>query len=218
MDLIPMGEESVKGIADLDFGGLLKHPLRLEVDGGAAGCGGKIWPAGDLLGRYLIRNHLPGIKHILELGSGTGLSGLALALKHKDTRVWLTDQAPMLPLLEVNIALNGLDDRVHAAILDWGTELESQYKDIDLVLAADCVYLEKAFPLLEKTLLDITATRDVPIWMSYKRRRKADRLFFRAIRKKFIVNEIKDFPEFEQFHRDSVFLFELRNKRYQSQK
>ena len=215
MDIIPLPEESEKGVAEIDFGGLLKDPLKIEVDGGEAGCGGKIWPAGDLLGRYLIRNCTSEGARVLELGSGTGLSGLALAKKQKDATVWLTDQAQMIPLMQVNIALNNLGERVHATVLDWGSQLEPQFKDVDLILAADCVYLEKAFPLLEKTLLDLTASKDIPILMAYKRRRKADRLFFKAIRKNFVVNELQNFPEYEQFHRESVFLFEMRNKRYQ---
>ncbi len=52
-------------------------------------------------------------------------------------------------------------------------------KDVDVVLAADCVYLEKAFPLLEKTLIDLT-TKDTLVLMSYRKRRKADTKFFRV--------------------------------------
>lgn len=54
-----------------------------------------------------------------------------------------------------------------------GEELPRFVKDneIDLILAADCVYLEAAFPLLEKTLLDLTEN-GTSIVMCYKKRRK----------------------------------------------
>lgn len=62
---------------------------------------------------------------------------------------------------------------------------------IDVVLAADCVYLEAAFPLLEKTLLDLTDVKNPPvILMSYKKRRKADARFFKAMRKHFKFHEV----------------------------
>ncbi len=54
-----------------------------------------------------------------------------------------------------------------------GEDLPKYIKDekIDTVLAADCVYLESAFPLLEKTLLDL-CDKDTFVLMSYKKRRK----------------------------------------------
>lgn len=60
-----------------------------------------------------------------------------------------------------------------------------------MVLAADCVYLEAAFPLLEKTLLDLTSVEKAPvILMSYKKRRKADARFFKAMKKHFKFEEV----------------------------
>lgn len=214
-DWVPIPEESDKGVADLTFDNLLPKPLKVQQDGGAKGCGGKLWPAGELLSRYLIREPELKYKCILELGSGTGLAGLALAVGHpeaKDLNVYITDQDNMLSLMKDNITLNEESERVHAEVLDWGAPLPDYCKDVDLVLAADCVYLESAFPLLEKTLMDLTEKENVPILMAYKRRRKADRLFFKAMKRNFVIDEIKDFPEFEQFHRDSVFLFSMTRK------
>jgi len=42
----------------------------------------------------------------------------------------------------------------------------------DIVLAADCVYFEPAFPLLHETLLRLTERGDVQVYMAYKKRRK----------------------------------------------
>lgn len=86
----------------------------------------------------------------------------------------------LVPLMEKNIALNNLEDTVFAKSLPWGEELPAFAKeDVDVVLAADCVYLEKAFPLLEKTLIDL-ANKDTLILMAYRKRRKADLKFFRV--------------------------------------
>lgn len=75
-DLIPVRETENLGDSLLTFDGLLKEPgLKVHEDGGAAGCGGKLWPAGELLSRYMIRTGVQDAVNILELGSGTGLVG-----------------------------------------------------------------------------------------------------------------------------------------------
>lgn len=225
-DLIPEREAETTGLTAVDFGGLLTPGLQLMLDGGKTGCGGKLWPAGELLGKYVITHFNPSdkgvntpsqdfeialdfsqFKHVLELGSGTGLCGLALGLATTDVECYITDQQPMLELIKANITLNGLDKRAFARVLNWGEELSSEYDDIDLVLAADCVYLEAAFPLLEKTLIDITNKRNVPILMAYKKRRKADKRFFKSIRKHFIVQESG-----YEYDENQVYLFLLTRK------
>ena len=94
-----------------------------------------------------------------------------------------------MQLMTENTKLNDLEDQVIPAVLNWGDPLPDYCQNVDLILAADCVYLESAFPLLEKTLLDLT-TNGIPILMAYKKRRKADSKFFKAIKKNFIVNEV----------------------------
>lgn len=83
--------------------------------------------------------------------------------------------------MDENIQLNNLTEKVKAKVLNWGDDLPQFTKDheIDLVLAADCVYLEAAFPLLEKTLLDLTE-KNVPVLMCYKKRRKV-RFYLKGI-------------------------------------
>jgi hypothetical protein len=110
----------------------------------------------------------------------------------------------MISLMENNTALNGIGNIVKPRVLCWyvyavsklfqvadtrGDELPGFAKDADLVLAADCVYLESAFPLLEKTLLDLTENGTL-ILMAYKKRRKADARFFKAMRKNFVIDQV----------------------------
>jgi len=54
-----------------------------------------------------------------------------------------------MPLMEENVKLNGLGN-VKAAVLDWGEETlpTDTPSRPDVVLLADCVYFEPAFPLL----------------------------------------------------------------------
>ncbi|CAN6647159.1 protein-lysine N-methyltransferase Efm6p [Trichomonascus vanleenenianus] len=216
-DFVPIPEVKNLGDSYLTFDGLLPQPgLKIYEDGGASGCGGKLWPAGDLLARYMIRRGTDDVKNILELGSGTGLTGLAIGMheQHRDDlSIWITDIERLVPLMEKNIELNNLDKIVKARTLNWGESLpEYAAEDIDVILAADCVYLESAFPLLEKTLLDLTESKDIPIFICYKKRRRADMRFFKAMRKHFTFQEIKDHADYDLFFPQSVYLYEVHRK------
>ncbi|CAI7328167.1 BEM_collapsed_G0048440.mRNA.1.CDS.1 [Saccharomyces cerevisiae] len=132
-------------------------------------------------------------KKVLELGSGTGLVGLCVGLLEK------THSTMALK----NIELDEVQYEVLARELWWGEPLSADFSpqegamqanNVDLVLAADCVYLEEAFPLLEKTLLDLTHCINPPvILMAYKKRRKADKHFSTRLKRNFDVLEITDF-------------------------
>lgn len=70
-------------IVETTFDGLLSSPIKLHEDL-AKGCGGRIWPAGETLAKYLLRRYGGGSnglrgKRIAELGAGGGLVGLALS-------------------------------------------------------------------------------------------------------------------------------------------
>lgn len=227
-DLVPERAIEHLGKIDLTFEGRLSTPLKISEDGGESGCGGKVWIAGELLCEYLLENSekgqllskvFPGRKFtkLLELGSGTGLVGLCAGLMNRETvgnamEVYISDIDQLMPLMQENISLNKLDDTVFAQVLYWGEQLPLTFeeKSADLILAADCVYLESAFPLLEKTLLDLTNEDKTPvILMAYKKRRKADKHFFQKIKKNFEVIEIQDFTLFEHYLKQRTHLFQL---------
>ncbi|KAF7978323.1 hypothetical protein HWV62_941 [Athelia sp. TMB] len=120
--------------------------ISLAVDA-SPGCGGIAWPAGQVLAKYLV-DLGPSVvqgKKILEVGSGTGLVGLvAAALGAR--QVWITDQ------------LGGI--------------IPERILPVDIVLAADCVYYEPAFPLLVQTLSDLVTDAKTEVLFCYKKRRK----------------------------------------------
>lgn len=80
----------------------------------------------------------------------------------------------------------------------------------DVILAADCVYFEPAFPLLVKTLTDLVPDKSVEVLFCYKKRRKvrsicpnstmqstyrtgfaqADKRFFTLLKKEFTWTEV----------------------------
>jgi protein N-lysine methyltransferase METTL21A len=94
--------------------------------------------------------------------------------------------------------------------LSRGEPLPQKLPHFDLILAADCVYFEPAFPLLVQTLDDLAGRDDGEILFCYKKRRKvrrklillsnfdcsyrhvlqADKRFFTMLRKKFNWEEV----------------------------
>lgn len=159
----------------------------------------------------------------LELGAGGGLVGLAVAQGCQTTKPFLiTDQQPMLSLMRQNIALNSLEGKVIAEILDWGSEISPSIKKHvplvarvseeghypDVVLAADCVYFEPAFPLLLETMQQLLGPTTV-CYFCFKKRRKADWRFVRDMKKKFKVVDA-EYEDQERDRREGIYLYEVR--------
>lgn len=112
----------------------------------------------------------------------------------------------MLALMQQNITLNSLDGRVKASVYDWGESVPEDFpRHPDIVLAADCVYFEPAFPLLQKTLKDLIGENTV-CYFCFKKRRRADLQFMKVAKKMFKVEEIQDDPDKSVYSRENLFL------------
>ncbi|CEL57857.1 putative protein YNL024C OS=Saccharomyces cerevisiae (strain ATCC 204508 / S288c) GN=YNL024C PE=1 SV=1 [Rhizoctonia solani AG-1 IB] len=187
----------------------LKLPVKLMVDAGP-GCGGITWPAGEVLSRYIARRGSLEGQRAIELGSGTGLVGLVAGLLGAE-EVIITDQEQLINIMEENIELNDLRGRVRASVLDWGQPLSVNFPPaVSIILAADCVYAEPAFPLLVTTLVDLNnAYPNAEILFCYKKRRKADKRFFGMLKKQFTWEEVMDDPEREIYSRQAITLLRL---------
>jgi len=111
----------------------------------------------------------------------------------------------MFALMQQNIVLNDLRG-VKASIYDWGEDVPGDVPtNLEIILAADCVYFEPAFPLLQKTLQDLVGPRTV-CYFCFKKRRRADLHFMKAAKKLFDVQEVTDDPDGQQYTRENVFL------------
>ncbi|PYH41792.1 uncharacterized protein BP01DRAFT_359984 [Aspergillus saccharolyticus JOP 1030-1] len=213
--LVPVRDIRQARQSSVDFDGLLETPLLLQEDL-KKGCGGQLWPAGMVLAKYLLNQHRSSLANnsIIELGSGGGLVGLAIArgCQIGPSPVIITDQAPMLPLMETNIKLNKLSDLVTATILNWGENIPDCIPPKpSIILAADCVYFEPAFPLLISTLKDLLGP-DSTCYFCFRKRRRADLRFMKMARKLFIIEEVQDDPDAETYRSENIFLYTIRRK------
>ena len=154
-------------------------------------------PTNSPLSSTLIGHRRP--LNILELGSGTGLVGIAAAAT-LGANVTVTDLPHVIPNLQFNadanasvLNLNG--GAVHVAPLSWGEadDVELIGRDFDLVLASDVVYHDHLYdPLLETLRLFLLDRENYKgggkvFVMAHLRRWKKESIFFKKARKLFQV-------------------------------
>ena len=154
--------------------------------------------------------------HSIELGAGSGIVSLAIALHLRSSeitnRIFITDGLDVLiPLIRYNTSLNNshiLDKTsVQAARLSWGEDLPDCIPSKpDVIFAADCCYLEESFPLLLKTLKGLIGEESV-CYFCYKKRRRADREMIRLLKKVFTVVEVQG-----KWQREAMFIYEIRRR------
>ncbi|KAK4790291.1 hypothetical protein SAY86_017595 [Trapa natans] len=142
---------------------------------------------------------------ILELGSGTGLVGIAAAAA-LGADVTVTDLPHVLPNLHFNAEANApllssTGGAVRVAALRWGEaeDVELIGNDFDLVLASDVVYYDYLFdPLLQTLKLlfggggvsQAMMDKKMLFVMAHLRRWKKDSAFFKKARKMFDIEVI----------------------------
>ncbi|KAJ3111542.1 hypothetical protein HK100_002653 [Physocladia obscura] len=187
-------------------------PLTADIisEDSSGGCGGKTWEAATVLSNYLVyrytrnKSFLGGM-NVVELGAGTGVVGILVAMmmaetlnpEKKESSVYITDML-FLDLMQKNVDLNLLEsERKYAKVreLKWGTPCPPEILEepVNLILASDCVYLETAFDSLLETLIELSTVDVTELLIVSKKRRKADKRFFDKLKKKFAVVEVTVF-------------------------
>jgi len=116
-----------------------------------------LWPAEEVLTHFCSANkELFKGKRVLELGSGVGLAGLAVASLCAAAEVVLTDGNPTaVQVLQENIARNRAGFKtqsVRAELLHWG-DYTGGLGPFDIVIAADCTFFSNFHCGLVSTLL-----------------------------------------------------------------
>ncbi|XP_062001007.1 uncharacterized protein LOC133718203 [Rosa rugosa] len=131
---------------------------------------------------------------ILELGSGTGLVGIAAAAT-LGACVTVTDLPHVVDNLKFNAELNaavlgGSGGSVRVAALRWGEaeDAEAIGREFDIVLASDVVYHDHLYePLLKTLSFLLLGEGGVVFVMAHLRRWKKESAFFKRARKLFEV-------------------------------
>ncbi|XP_075498442.1 uncharacterized protein LOC142536915 [Primulina tabacum] len=171
----------------------------------------QLWPAAaalvTLLDRYraghsttsalssLIDAQQPHRLRILELGSGTGVVGIAAAALLRAS-VTITDLPHVLPNMRYNTDANaGILDLcggdVNSASLSWGNigEMEAIGREYDVILASDVVYHDHLYEPLIQTLKFylLGSEKEMVFLMAHLKRWKKESAFFKKAGKLFDV-------------------------------
>lgn len=172
----------------------------------------KLWPAATTLINLLDRQHsttaaplfIPSGNRlrVLELGSGTGVVGIAAAALF-GASVTVTDLPHVLPSMEFNVEANADVLKLHGgevnvAALSWGNEeeMEAMGRDYDLVIGSDLVYHDHLFePLLETLHFFLDGgDKGLVFLMAHLKRWKKESAFFKKAKKMFDVEAIHTDP------------------------
>ena len=138
-------------------------------------------------------------RRVVELGAGTGLAGIGLALC--GAHVALTDLPEHLALLRINAQLNHADS-VLVAPLAWGDDLTAfraaggdAFCDggTDLVLVSDCIYNLSYAPALLQALRQL---RGAAVLFAFsERNRDGEERFMDSVRQYYAVRELPPQPQ-----------------------
>ena len=134
------------------------------------GTGGRVWPASAALCRYLARTGIVRGKAVLELGCGTGATGLHCAAALNASSVMLTEGGSegLLQLARRNVAANRLHLNCDVSVQrhGWGEPVEWAP---ELVVGSDVTYDRDAHDRLCATLKALKA----PAILAHQHRRVA---------------------------------------------
>ncbi|KAF9919341.1 hypothetical protein BX616_007065 [Lobosporangium transversale] len=126
----------------------------------------------------------------LELGAGTGLVGIAVAIAFPELNVLSTDLDEALTLMQQNVDANAAllpDMNIKVGFLDW-TEKDRVVNPVEILLLADVVYNDLSHDWLLQTILDYS-DEETKVLLGYKFRHEAEQKFFDRAKAYFdIVN------------------------------
>ncbi len=131
---------------------------------------------------------------ILELGSGTGIVGIATKLMFKDAHVVLSDLET--DLLDRNVRSNvgsDSDSKLSIVSLPWGDENAARKVGVfDVILCSDTVYEAKSLSRFLQTLLWVTREGESVVYLSYRRRIDEREIpFFEDLERHFTISVLR---------------------------
>ncbi|KAL4182730.1 hypothetical protein AMTRI_Chr11g151680 [Amborella trichopoda] len=167
----------------------------------------QLWPAASALVSFLDDDAKVVVKgkRILELGSGTGMVGVAAAML--GAHVTMTDLPHVLPNLSFNadanqraVEVTGRGGSLHVQPLTWGHDHDCHLLlqaggggGFDMVLGSDLVYHDHLFDPLLRTL-QFFVKEEVQFVMAHLKRWKKEAAFFKKAKKLWDIDPLFTYP------------------------
>ncbi|KAJ1819874.1 Protein-lysine N-methyltransferase efm6 [Coemansia sp. S610] len=186
----------------------------LQDASGATGCGvgSTVWDTGLVLAKYLDHQTSLGNldlsgKTVLELGSGTGIVGIALGRLHPQCQVILTDKKELIPLLSRNIELNSAMSNTRAQCLDWTLPTALDVVP-DLIVVSDGIWDKDLHQPLAETLARLAGS-ETRVLLAYETRKFDEEAEFIAKwSQTFRFRDIKPSEQDPVMQSEDIFMFE----------
>lgn len=125
------------------------------------------------------------LKASKQIGSGTGLVGIYAAELFKPKKVYLTDLADALEIMQQNVDLMNTNTvEMIVKELSWGPKKSQEYSDVNLVLLTDVLYNQGSHDVLLETLDWILDNDNAKALLTYKERNPDEREFFTKVEKR----------------------------------
>lgn len=191
---------NIKYLCFSDFSGLVKKDQVILYQDFRLNKGGIFWDGSYLLLKYFLQNYSHEQlekKWILELGSGTSLPSIVLALMK--IQVVITDLKYLIEFVKKNVSLNlDIENARNLFIkdLEWGNEknmneIKLITKKFDFILCSELIYIEESFDDLILTLQEFSDEKTI-ILFSYRMRMKEKfQNFIEKLEKSFEVKYIE---------------------------
>ncbi|XP_072267837.1 protein-lysine methyltransferase METTL21E-like [Pyxicephalus adspersus] len=178
--------------------------------------GATVWPSALVL-CYFLENHGKQLgledKHIIEIGSGTGLVSIVASLL--GAKVIATDLQDLIGNLQFNVVRNTKLKCKHSPQvkeLTWGSNLEEKFPksslNYDYILAADVVYNHPYLNELLVTFDHLCREKTTILWAMRFRKENTllQNTFFNNFQKHFDMEVIYDLPSL------SIILYKARRR------
>ncbi|KAE8147698.1 putative methyltransferase-domain-containing protein [Aspergillus avenaceus] len=151
--------------------------------------------------------------NVIELGSGCGIVGIALAEMLPNSSVLLTDLPEVEEIVTQNIAVAKPTEasKLEFRTLDWDGALPENLcsGSIDLILVSDCTYNADSLPALVSVLSRLVQmSPEAIILVALKRRHDSETIFFDLMREAGLSNLHQDNLQIPSEH-DQVDQIEL---------
>ncbi|KAL4890954.1 putative methyltransferase-domain-containing protein [Aspergillus ambiguus] len=149
----------------------------------------------------------------IELGSGCGIVGIALAQLLPQASILLTDLPEVAEIVTQNISVSALarSSTLDFQTLDWDEELPNDLHSgpIDLILVSDCTYNADSLPALISVLTKLVqSSPDAVVLVALKRRHESESIFFDLMQSAGLVDLHTDYMQLPSQH-DQVDQIEL---------
>ncbi|KAI8900098.1 putative methyltransferase-domain-containing protein [Globomyces pollinis-pini] len=180
--------------------------------------GAVVWDGSYLLANYIADHINVYGKSVMELGAGTGLSGITAKLYGAST-VYLTDIEDQCQLLQMNIEANATLFQQHSIKSDslivkeliWGTEKQVEIPTVDIILGSEILYLKQFHQDLITTIRTYSDKNTV-LYFVYKQRGLGEEEFFDLAEEYFEVDMISKDQFQPEFQQSEYVMFSMRFK------